>query len=59
MEMQTMKDKIETVLLVIEFIFLVWFLLSYGEVLMKNLNGNPEYGALNLFKVFGLMEGLD
>lgn len=33
-------------------VFLVWFVISYFEVISKNLNPNTEYWALNFFELF-------
>lgn len=39
--------------IVIIAIIVVWFAVSYGEVLGKNLSGNVELANWNFFKVFG------
>ena len=33
-------------------VFIVWVVISYFEVISKNLNPNPEYWALNFFELF-------
>ena len=47
-----MKDLIEKALMIIGIMFIVWFAVSYGEVLVKNLSPNPHYWSLNLFYIF-------
>ena len=33
-------------------VLIVWVVISYFEVISKNLNPNPEYWSLNFFEVF-------
>lgn len=47
-----MKNLIEKALMIIGIMFIVWFAVSYGEVLVKNLSPNPHYWSLNLFYIF-------
>lgn len=37
---------------IISVLFLMWFAISFIEVVSKNLSENPTYWNLNLFKVF-------
>lgn len=46
------KKTIEIIIVIIILMFLVWFELSYFEVLSKNLNGNVTLSKLNLFSFF-------
>ena len=36
----------------IAILFMAWFMVSYAEVLLKNLGHDPEYSKFNFFKVF-------
>ena len=37
---------------IISVLFLMWFAISFVEVISKNLSENPTYWNFNLFKVF-------
>lgn len=54
-----MKDKIMNIITILMLVLLIWGALSYIEVLSKNLSANPQYCELNLFRMLGLMRGLD
>lgn len=43
---------IRFILIVICTLALIWFGVSYGEVLAKNLNGNVQLTAWNFFNLF-------
>lgn len=46
------KDVIWRIAIIVMSILLVWFGLSYFEVLTKNLNGNVVLNEWNLFSFF-------
>lgn len=43
---------ISFIVAIISVLFLMWFAISFIEVISKNLSENPTYWNLNLFKVF-------
>ena len=43
---------ISSTIAIISVLFLMWFAISFIEVVSKNLSENPTYWNLNLFKVF-------
>ena len=43
---------ISFIVAIISVLFLMWFAISFIEVVSKNLSENPTYWNLNLFKVF-------
>lgn len=42
---------IENVLVIISALLLLWAIVSYGEVCIKNLDNPPTYSAWNLFDI--------
>jgi hypothetical protein len=44
-----MKELIKRILAVIMIIFTLWAVVSYGEILTKNVRENPQYNKWNLF----------
>ena len=48
------KTFINNLIILIGIIILIWFSLSYCEILFKNLSPNPNYLPINFFKVIGL-----
>lgn len=40
---------IRNLLIFLAVAFLIWFGISYLEIVAKNINGNPQYSFLNLF----------
>lgn len=47
-----MLEVLGNIITAVSILFLVWIGISYIEVISKNLNLNPEYWALNIFKLF-------
>ena len=46
------------IIVMISLMFLLWVGLSYGEVLFKNLDFNPEYSSMNIFTILMNMKGV-
>lgn len=46
-----MKKTLERLVMVITVVWLVWFGLSYFEVICKNLTADPQYSFWNLFEI--------
>lgn len=44
-----MKELIKRILAIILILFTLWFVVSYGEILAKNVRENPQYNKWNLF----------
>lgn len=42
---------IENVLVIISALLLLWAVVSYGEICLKNLDNPPTYSAWNLFNL--------
>lgn len=51
-----MKKAIEKIIYIAIIIFIVWFIVSYIEILFKNLSENPIYSSLNLIKMLILKQ---
>lgn len=47
------KDIIWRIVIIISVVFMIWFALSYIDVLSKNLNGNVVLAKWSLFLLFG------
>ena len=50
-EIKTMKKTLERLVILVTIIWLVWFGLSYFEVICKNTTMNPQYCEWNLFEI--------
>ncbi len=48
---EKMKKTLERLVMIITIIWLVWFGLSYFEVICKNTTINPQYSFWNLFEI--------
>ncbi len=46
-----MKKILERLVIIIMVVWLVWFGLSYFEVICKNTTMNPQYSFWNLFEI--------
>ena len=44
-----MAQLIKRIAAVVTIIFMVWFTISYGEILTKNVRPNPQYSKWNFF----------
>lgn len=49
--MEMVKKILENILVTISVLFLIWAVLSYGEICLKNLDNPPHYSAWNLFNI--------
>lgn len=47
------KKFISFIAIIFLIVLVIWFSISYGEILGKNLNGNVELNNWNFFKIFG------
>ena len=52
-----MKKIIWSVVISISMLIIMWFSVSYAEVISKNNTGNPEYSRCNAFVVISEMGG--
>ena len=43
--------KIGTALCILSVAFFVWFLLSWGEIIVKNKDVHPQYSDYNLIRI--------
>lgn len=43
-----MKKLLSNLLLIISVLFLLWFGISYGEIICKNTSPNPKYSKNNI-----------
>lgn len=46
-----MKKILSNILTIISVIFILWFALSYIEIISKNLSKNPQYSFWNIFEL--------
>lgn len=47
------KNIITETLACLSFIFIIWFLFSWFEVITQNTNPDPTYHAWNIFSIYG------
>lgn len=46
-----MKKIINKIFLILSVIIILWFIVSYLEVITKNLGENPQYSFWNIFEL--------
>lgn len=46
-----MKKIINKIFLILSVIIILWFIVSYLEVITKNLSENPQYSFWNIFEL--------
>ena len=44
-----MKELIKRIIAIVMILFTLWAVVSYGEILTKNVRENPQYNKWNLF----------
>lgn len=49
--MKKLKIALEKMVIIAGIILTVWFLLSYLEIVSKNLSENPTYSDINFFRI--------